>query len=197
MYREDLDAVITLLTGREYRVSITDSEHEYANLDEATQQLGRRPHYLSIEGRESSGSYESVALLMSQDHLQVVHTGSDRAGSVSGDIIERARMLRSRWFTFLSPLPWAYVLMLTGTISGPLIAVRGPLQTTALVFTGLALCATLGAVSFRRRFTTARLMTRHADGFWKRNSDKLWLLLAGVLLSEVVRLVLGLAVRKK
>lgn len=197
LYREDLDTVVTLLSDKGYRVKISDSNHEYETLDEAREHLGERPKELSIEGRETSGAYDSVHLYMLKEDVRVMHARGDRADSVSHDICALARVHQSRLFQVLSPLPWIVCCGLVGSIFGRLIATPGPVATVIELVFGFLAAGTAWAFLFRRSFTTARLVKRHAGGFWRRNGEKLLLVALGAAMSEVLRLLFGLLGRDK
>jgi len=192
LFREDLDAAVTLLSDKGYRVTISDSDHEFENLNEATRHLGQRPRSLSVDAREISGAYESVSINMRGDSIDITWSTADRASSVGHSLRDMCVARRSRIYRLLSPSGWGFACMVAG-ISAPPIA-GAPLPIRAAEYIACAVLVALAAASFayRLRFTSVRLIPRHNGGFWRRNSDKVWLVLLGAVLTEVITWLVGL-----
>src|SRR2546430_1191610 len=77
LYRDDIEAIIALLSEAGLKVKISDDRHEYESLDELARVTGKSPRSLTISG-DSDKDYGSVSISKRKNYWVVTRGGSAR-----------------------------------------------------------------------------------------------------------------------
>jgi hypothetical protein len=196
LYRDDIELILSIISENEYAIQISDKEFQFDSLDELIDKRGIAPTYFEIAGSRKEGGYESVTI--SFDKRIHIHSHShDQKTSkiVFARIRDICESRMSKIYKILNP--WLYYFPAVILI-WPAIAVLVKVKETTLGEAWLLVLATVfltawilsGLYRYIRRQVILR--RRHEGGFWKQNSDKIWLLILGAVIGIFIKFILDL-----
>lgn len=196
LYRDDIELILSILSENEYAVQISDKEFQFESLDELINKRGIAPTYFEIAGSQKEGGYQSIGI--SFDKKIYIHSYSNAQKTskiVFAGIRDICESRMSKIYKILNP--WFYyfpaIILVWPAIS---LLVWGKentlgdawLPVLATVF--LAAWIISGLYRYVRRQVILR--RRHEGGFWKQNSDRIWLLILGAVIGIFIKFILEL-----
>lgn len=189
LHLDDLEHIIALLQRAQLNPTLSDAEYEYDSLYELLEKRGPHPRSVYISGR-TDGLMPMLTLKIDGYRARL---SSDRASTLGTVLRELGDLLQSREslvLTLLHPVVWGGFAVFTYflQLSGWQLKTRSGEDITWVVPLANVLVATVSLAS-RKAFAGVVLKRRHEGGFLRRNADKLWLMIIGAVLAEVIRLI--------
>lgn len=174
-------------------VSIRDSSYEYSSLDELAEKRGAHPTAFSLHGSRKE-TFDRITVGWHDRRWSLSADGKELGALPTRvrDLIQDRRAPLSR---VLRPLVWFFVSLGATTVAGavsPTISETAP-WLAALPIATLALWVV--SLIYRRVYLGVTLLRRHQGSFWRRNSDKIGLLLLGAVIGALVTQVANLLAR--
>jgi hypothetical protein len=186
--RDDLDLLIELVKDDD-GVFIADGNFAFDSVDELIEKRGTRLRRLKIGGVRDGHSYDSVTVEF-DDHEAWLHGRTGKAYYEVRDFLQRKR---AGLFGAMNPWLWGGATWVFLSIFGAAAdsAKKQQQPIPEWPFSLSLLTAGLIFVSYAyRRYALGLTLTRaHQGGFWKRNSDNIWLLVLGAVLGIASTLV--------
>ncbi|MEC9363136.1 MAG: hypothetical protein VYC42_07920 [Pseudomonadota bacterium] len=181
--RDDLDFLIELFRRDVGPPALSDEHFEFESLDEFVAQRGPRPKMLEVEAKAAEGPYRSISAKFEGSHVWL-------HGSRDTPFHEAKEFIRSRcpWtFKILTPWPWFFLASVSfGVIPAVVEAAKkksGPVPEWYMYLLSVPI-AMMAISFFYRRFDFGlNLVRSHEGGFWRRNSEKIGLILIGAVIS--------------
>lgn len=182
--RDDLDFLIELFRRDVGSITLSDEHFEFDSLDEFITQRGLRPKNLKIEAEANEGRYRRIVAKFEGAHVWL-HGSSGSPFHEAKDFL----MSRCPWtYRALAPWPWLLVASISfvPTMVEKAKKTQGSVpEWPAYLLLGALAMAAIG-FAYRRFDFGPRLVHNHEGGFWKRNAEKIGLVLIGAVISAVV-----------
>jgi hypothetical protein len=184
--RDDLEFLIELFRRDVGNPSLSDENFAFDSLDEVITQKGSRPKMLELESVDGEDRYRKISVRFEGSNAWL-------SGSSGTPFHEANAFIKSRcsWtFKALDPGLWFLFIVLLAAAHSLSIAVE---QNKAIAHPKFFIYALFGplvilvAGFFYRHFGFGlNLIRRHEDSFWRRNSEKVRLILIGAIISTVI-----------
>jgi hypothetical protein len=185
LYREDLDEILSLFHHYCETVTISDADSEYESLDELKQHVGSRVRNIEIAGTKPNVTLTIMGSSMLRhlsEGLVLTPEETDKADL----LFSRAKeflLRRKRLLARLATIPAIVVVCLAITFVAFLIYRHDPTTQGGTIISVLLLMAPVAFISGATRSGAFRYVTLDskttASSFWKRNGDRIWMLLIG------------------
>lgn len=186
LHLDDLEQVVALLRQADLTVTISDSLYEYDDLTEVADKRGPRPRTLHINGRKQDGSSD-IALRIDGYQAEL---RSDRALELVALSHQLETLLESHTspvLEVLHPVAWAAAAGIAYFLQASGWRIRtGDGKDMSWLFPVAFLVLALISIGSRKAFGGVSLKRRHEGGFFRRNADRLWLVVIGALLGTAV-----------
>ena len=177
--RDDVDFLIELFRRDVAPPKLSDDHFEFDSLDEFIASKGYAPTKLEIESTTTDGPHRRISAKFEGDSVWLY-------GSRETPFHEAKEFLRTKrpWtYGALNPWPWLFGAMVLSsvfvTLAGQAEKKHEPISEWPLYFLGAALVMAVIGFLYRRFDFGLRLTRRHEGGFWKRNAEKIGLMLVG------------------
>lgn len=152
---------------------------------------GVTPIYFEINGEmKSDGIYRlSVDLCFKKKEIELHSHGGKESKVVFGELRDIFESKSTRLYKVLNPWIW-YWLTAPAFIIYPSNYNRIPQLPLWLNALAILLFVTFILSALYRRFRHQVILRRkHEGGFFKRNADKIWLLIAGTVFGIILKLI--------
>jgi hypothetical protein len=172
-YRDDIDSILDLFQEKKYSVKITDKGYEYDNLDELIKKRGEEPYSFRIEGRDATVSRNIISIDFNKYHIWIhLSSGSNDTSKL---IYENIRSIcNSTKNPFIFEILSGLIPMFAG-IDTIFLYVNYKSKNVSLSVVGIAFALLLIYLTFLLKRKPVILRKKYEGGFWKRNSDKIWI----------------------
>jgi hypothetical protein len=200
--RDDLEHIIALMRQSCQEVVVSDKTHEYDTLDEVLETAGPHPKELNILGVRP---HVDLDLRRGGSKITYAEVGDKRDGPErpGEDLFFRIKDFLSRRKHFMAKAPGVFLIpiALLGGLAcivesqkyapQSYIAIALAIVGISLIFGGGAIATFVKGVA---RLSVAQEGTE--SNFWSRNKDKIFMLLVGALISEIIHIVSALLQKK-
>ena len=190
LYRDDIELILSILNENGFNVQIKDKTFEYESLDELIEKCGIIPSYFEISGeKEINHHTASVNLYFKRKEFRLYARADKESKLVSGTLRDVFEPKSTRLYKVLNPFIW-YITIVLAAIFYPanFFTIR---QAPFWVHSIFALCSALFIFSglYRQFRHQVILKRKHEGGFWKRNADKIWLLVIGTIFGIILKFI--------
>jgi len=183
LFKDDLDLIIEIISGKWKEIGITSGEYEYDSLDELEKHQGKEIKDLHIRG-SLPGSLPIITVSFSwSGGTSLEMFGDDRAG---GEFLRVKALLSDRRKIIsypLNPYIW-WPLYLVCSIA--LVIAKAPLVyffLSQIAFVALLVISTCIHYGFLYSITLSRRHER--ESFWSRNKDKVIVAIIAAVVSAL------------
>jgi hypothetical protein len=185
LYHDDIELILSILKENDFEVKITDKEFEYDSLDDLIDKQGVHPDNFSLYGEKTGDRLLTVSVSISfeKDRISIFSHNLDKqkayiAYTKIGEICETHE---SKVYKILNPwIPLFPLMFLSGFIN---------LHSFILILVVLLLALSIVSALYRYSRYQVILRRRHIGGFWKQNSDRIWLLILGAVFGFFLKIV--------
>jgi hypothetical protein len=183
LYLDDLKEILALASARFSEIEIQGEGYKYASLDDVISTKGRRPKELLIQFPPEPSMFHLHLGGSQKNSLETMTAESDLFQSVKSLLEQRRRALNQFSLGFVAIVPsllgLALMMRPSSEVGIPPLIEGVVIGILLFVPAALTLWLRQAEDSF---FNQIILEKQHeADSFWKRNKDKIWLLLIGTL----------------
>ncbi len=202
LFRDDLDLVISIFKEHNFEIKISDQYFEYETLDELIEKRGERPRSFVLVGQSRENEYGWVSISFEKNRTYLSTSfGNEKTRYAFGRIKDIFDTERSKVYVILNPFLLIipayffglfYVLKLADKAKQNTVVIPLWLPVIAIVFISIWVISGL----YRIGAYQAVLKRKHEGGFWKRNADKIILLVIGAIIGIVAKYVIELLIGK-
>ena len=194
LYRDDIELILFVLQENQFVVEIKDEEFEYDSLDELIEKRGITPTYFGINAElkyERHIASVSLSFKRKRVHLSSYGLGHKEPQIVFARIKDIFDSKFSKPYKILNPWVWYFLMVPSVTVYWPRplfseISKMPPwLHTICILSLGPFILSSL----YRHFRHQVILKRKHEGGFFKRNADKIWLLVIGTVFGIILKLV--------
>ena len=189
LYRDDIELILSVLEENKSDVKIKDNTYEYDSLDELIEKCGITPIYFEIRAKFKPDGSVTLSFTRKEVYLISYGWGQKEPGIVFMRIRDSLDTKFSRTYRILNPWIW-YFFMLPFIGMYPfnfhrILQMPLWLHTLSILFVVTFILSAL----YRRFRHQVILRRKHEGGFFKRNADKIWLLIAGTVFGIILKLI--------
>lgn len=195
LYRHDVESIFDIIKNANLSLTIGDSAFTYDSLDELKTEKGSKITQLEIKGSQT-GDYAVGGITLKLSNRKEAYLSMHGRTPVLETCWYRLRDLmaaRRRWYQNLLN-PWtAWLFVIAAGILGAILNATTSLRLDVanLISYGFAFTFWLCTFYWTRNYSVVLLDRHHEhETFWKRNGDKVILLVAGALIGAVATSVL-------
>lgn len=186
IHRDDVEHIEDLLRAGGLTLTYKDDTYEYDTLDELIQRRGTTPKDFEIQANSGGKFGNNLTVYFYRDRIRVYALYPENLGVIPSQITDVLRSLGSRGSWIFNPGLWSFVFLLGWAPSwlGYKFAVSGLDSSEQLRHLGFA--GVVFGYAIQWGYCGIHLTRKHEGGFFKRNADKIWLLLIGTVIGSVV-----------
>jgi hypothetical protein len=200
--RDDLEHIVALVRQICEQVVVSDRTHEYDTLDEVLETAGPHPKELNILGVRP---HMELDLRWGGSKITYAEVGDKRDGPErpGEDLFFRIKDFLLRRKHFMAKAPGFFLILVA--LLGGLVCIVGSQKyapqsyvATALAIVGISLIFGGGAMAtFVKGVARLSVAQKGSESsFWSRNKDRIFMLLVGALISEIIHIVSALLQKK-
>ncbi len=195
VYFDDLQELLTQLSGMGLRVSIQSEGYVFDDIEELKEKKGGRARELELQAyAENEREVMSATFSARSARLQILHV--ENRGAEIAEIRDRFRSYELRKTLWNNWLFWAVLSFCLGAVSY-VLAFRKPWASNYLLAAQLlALAVALSTFLSMERLVGVYLRPRHEGNFFRRNLDQLILVLIGAVVGGVLTFIGGVLLKK-
>lgn len=199
LYRDEIDHILSILQEKGYEIKITDKEFEYNSLDDLIEKRGVTPRYFKIEGKGRGHTYEwPLSIIFDKESIHI--NSSNLSNQADFNIYIKASDVcsshYSKLYKILNPWTYLYPLILGIYLERSVFKITGTELQVYLALLIIGVTALIISIIYRERRHQVILVRRHIGGFWKQNSDKIWLLIIGALIGGFSKTIIDMILKK-
>jgi hypothetical protein len=199
LYRDDIDLMLSEFHDNEFETRIADREFEYESLDDLINKRGIAPSHIEIDGKHKDEGYEAASITFERDRVYVhSHNLRERPAYIVFTKIGQICATRgSKLYKILNPWFYYFPLMAFVGLLFPAFVQFKSQTPTIVCLVAIVAFLILSVVSstYRHYQHQVILRQRHEGGFWKQNSDKIWLLIIGALVGIFLKYLLEILMK--
>jgi hypothetical protein len=193
LFLDDLEYIYELAEKYNFKVKFSDQQFSYDNLDEVRQVRGNKTDNLRIDIYEES-RWHSVDLNYNNGSVQInTWPTTDAQKIIWQNIVDhfsRTRNAVSKLIGLITFWPLFYLLCFLPAV---IISKNETLKEWYIVLIALYSVLWLITLSVKRIFACVYLQRRHeVNSFWKRNSDKIILIVIGAIIGGCAKWIFDL-----
>jgi hypothetical protein len=194
LFRDDIEHLIETFRQQSLEVTLSDKDYEYSSLQELIDTKGLRPSYLRFKVARNDISLRGAEVWIEKARAWLTCDGEEPFRALWFEL--RAFLSERIPWHYRALNPWIWGLVASLLISADVQALadknlggKVPEWLHALVLGLIAIF--LVALVHRRTNFGLILRRRHEGGFWKRNAERLLLLLLGAVLGAAVKAIVA------
>jgi hypothetical protein len=186
--RDDVEFILELFRRDVGSPKLSDEHFEYDSLDEFIERKGTRPSLLEIEARSEEDRFRSFSAKFEGNSV-FLHGDSNTPFHEAKDYFCSKRP----WgYSVLSPWIWGFTAMMFLNVLNALVQLaekkQQPIPEWSVYLFGISLMLFLIGLLYRKFGLGLRLARGHEGGFWKRNAEKIVLMLLGSGITALITL---------
>lgn len=189
LYREDIEYIIQHIQERNYPLTISDDQFEYETLEEVLSNRGFSPENLHIEVKYEG---DSIRLFFSKRRINIHIWGVGDLRAVGFEIIDYLETRPKIVPEMIDPSKWLGVSfgLIIFSVLWDGIDKGGVPDEIGYFFVGTLL---LSVITGLYKWTVPGLsLQRSHENFWRRNKDRVFLLIIGATLGALATYLAGL-----
>jgi hypothetical protein len=199
LYRDDIELILSIFHENEYTIQITDEEFLFDSLDELIDKRGIAPTYFEINGERKEKELESVRICFDKERIRINSYSFIYSQKICKVVFAQIRdicelriskiyKILNQWFYFFPAMFLAVMFFSIVDSKGKERALSG--YTWLLVLTIVFFTVAILSSLYRKLRRQVILKRKHEGGFWKQNSDKIWLLILGAVFGIFLKFIL-------
>jgi len=196
LHLDDLEHIYAVLERDMESIRITDEDYEFDSLMEFADKRGLSPEFISLDSESRSDDYLNLSIQIKGMNVFVHRWRSEGPFYEIKEFLWKKRL---RLFPYLNPLIWVTLTFVAFAFLGNAFAELEIKEGPLLVVGGSAVTGfflmTVISVFYRSLYCGLHLKRKHEGGFFRRNLDRILLLLIGSLMGIIGSLFVQWVVR--
>lgn len=193
LFLDDLEYISEIAEKYKYKIKFSDEEFSYDNIDEVRQARGNKTDNLRIDIYEES-RWNSVDLNYKKGTLKInTWATTDAQKLIWQDIVDHLQSKRAIVFKLIELITFWPLFYLLCFLPAIIISKKALLKEWYIVLIALYIMLWLITLSVKKIFACVYLQRRHeVDSFWKRNADKIILIVIGAIIGSCSKWIFDL-----